>query len=994
MALTPLLKKSPVGADHLSKLDARLAEFESSWRSGSRPRAEDWIDRLDPLLPAEATELIYHEFCLAESDGRSPRPEDYIARFPAHRETLNRLFELHKLDSPASNAATATPADMPQAGDEIGPYWLARELGRGSFARVFLAEQLDLDRRPVVVKVTTRPSPEPKLLARARHAHIVEVLSHASVDDGLLQIICMPFLGGATLASVNTAAGCRPGRARKGRVLLERLDRAAAPELPAAYPPRPAREIIARASYPRAVAWVFARLAEALHHANTRGVAHGDIKPSNILLTADAVPMLFDFNLAVDRRNTITCSFGGGTLAYMPPERLLALAACRSGEPRDNISLDLHRCDLYALALVLVETLTGIAPEVPSNADGSTGPGEYAAKLAEARAGGVTAFPGWDSLALPSGLRTILARCLAANPADRYVDGRSLAEDLDRWRKDLAPIVASDAPWPARIARFLRRRRLPVAAVLLTLLAAATAAAWTGLTFKSTLHDQAQSQYAGFLDKDDAGLFGFHPIASWTARPGGDPVENAVRKLNRYHVLEDPEWRLRDAVRALDPRDRDDLELLMLEQVYRLASAWAARENSEPDWRRALDLLNRECALVPASTLEDRRREICRRLGVSEVGAVTEAPRVPGWVESYLEGVALEPLHARDALTRFDRASVDRPHLLWPHFRAAAVAFRIREFDQEVRHLREAVTLRPENPSLWTHLASAFHWNGQTTEALGACDRALELDPEFVEAYRSRTFIEIQPGQSNLRKRDSDRYSILTRFQGHALGEKLRLQWLRQSGGDLGEDDPRLEEILSNIRRIDPSDPDVRVIDANRLHDTKRDAEALLLLDAVLLDYPDHLKARYTRGLVLPRNRRIDAIAAIEQVLKDPRIEEFICENPTTIQSFNYVTAEMILYGRLDEAIELAEHGLALALRTNHFPGDLYYGLARARAAAAARGDSGGLDLVRRLLLHAVELDPKLLEIYAKDKIFSELRRVDPTFLMLALQPTAPAEPR
>jgi eukaryotic-like serine/threonine-protein kinase len=594
----------------------------------------------------------------------------------------------------------------------------------------------------------------------------------------------------------------------------------------------------------------------------------------------------------------------------------------------------------------------------------------------------VTAFPGWDDLPLPSGLRKIVARCLAAAPADRYLDGRSLAEDLDRWRKDLAPIVATDAAWPARFVRFLRRRRLPVTAVLLTLLAASIAAVWTGVAYRSTLHDQAQSQYAGFLDKDDVGLFGFHPIASWTPRRGGDPVENAVRKLNRYHVLDDPEWRSRDAVRALDFRDRDDLELLMLEQVYRLTSAWAAREDSEPDWRRALDLLNRECAIVPASTLEERRRELCRRLGVSEVGPESSAPRVPGWVESYLEGVALEPLHARDALRCFDQASVDRPHLLWPHFRAAAVAFRIREFELEVHHLSEAVALRPENPSLWTHLASAFHWNGQTTQALAACDRALELDPEFVEAYRSRTFIDIRLAHTDLRKRDSDRYSVLTRFQGHALGEKLRLQWLRQSGSDQGEEDPRLEEILSNIRRVDPSDPDVRVIDANRLHDAKRDSQALTLLDSVILDYPDHLKARYSRGLVLLGTRRSDAIEAFELVLKDPRIEEFICENPETIQSFNYVTFEMILHGRIDEAIELAEHGLALALRTNLYPADLYYGLARVRAAAESRGDSGGFDLARRAMLRAVELNPKLREAFADAKIFSELRRVDPTFLM------------
>src|SRR5262249_17972901 len=83
----------------------------------------------------------------------------------------------------------------------------------------------------------------------------------------------------APRAAVAPAAGRRP---RSGRDLLERLDRASAPEYPAATLPRPARELIARLSYPRAVAWIFARLAEALDHAHRRGVAHGDIKPSNV----------------------------------------------------------------------------------------------------------------------------------------------------------------------------------------------------------------------------------------------------------------------------------------------------------------------------------------------------------------------------------------------------------------------------------------------------------------------------------------------------------------------------------------------------------------------------------------------------------------------------------------------------------------------------------------------------------------------------------------
>src|SRR5262249_43554387 len=144
--------------------------------------------------------------------------------------------------------------------------------------------QADLDHRLVVLKVSTRSTAEPRLLARSRHAHIVEVLRHASTDDGALHLVCMPFLGGATLASVLDARRKRRGCPRSGLDLLADLDRASAPEYPSSELVRPAREILAGLSYPKALAWIVARLAEALDHAHRRGVAHGDLKPSNVLL--------------------------------------------------------------------------------------------------------------------------------------------------------------------------------------------------------------------------------------------------------------------------------------------------------------------------------------------------------------------------------------------------------------------------------------------------------------------------------------------------------------------------------------------------------------------------------------------------------------------------------------------------------------------------------------------------------------------------------------
>ena len=56
-----------------------------------------------------------------------------------------------------------------------------------------------------MLKVATTMTREPWLLARVRHPHIVEIVSHARADDDAFQLICMPFWGGTTLSAVLAA---------------------------------------------------------------------------------------------------------------------------------------------------------------------------------------------------------------------------------------------------------------------------------------------------------------------------------------------------------------------------------------------------------------------------------------------------------------------------------------------------------------------------------------------------------------------------------------------------------------------------------------------------------------------------------------------------------------------------------------------------------------------------------------------------------------------
>ncbi len=113
---------------------------------------------------------------------------------------------------------------LPQPGDNLAGFRIVLELGRGAFARVYLAEEVNLGRRLVAIKVSRPDSDEPWILARLQHAHIVPV--HSVCDDAPsgLRVLCMPYFGGADLAQVLRAAGGPVPTRHDGETLVKALD--------------------------------------------------------------------------------------------------------------------------------------------------------------------------------------------------------------------------------------------------------------------------------------------------------------------------------------------------------------------------------------------------------------------------------------------------------------------------------------------------------------------------------------------------------------------------------------------------------------------------------------------------------------------------------------------------------------------------------------------------------------------------------------------------
>ncbi len=1024
-------------------------EFTAAWEGGDSPVVEDYLTRLEPDDEQGAIDLIYRAYCLSESDGEAPVAEEYVARFSRYAEPLRDLFRFHGACTPSllgrlfgplpsldGEEFRASSSILPKAGDQIGPYRLRRELGSGSFARVFLAEQADLSDRLVVVKIAERSTREPWLMARARHTHIVEILSHAEVDNGELQLIAMPFWGGATFSAVLAEASRRWGpesgrrsAPARGADLLAALDAVAAPEYPSAPPVRPAREVVASLSYDRAIAWVVARLSEALDHADARGVAHGDVKPSNVLLSADGNPMLLDFNLARDAAPAVGPSGRaidpGGTLAYMAPERLRALALACSRPPtaleEEESSLDsaepeadaasigksAHLADLYSMGMVLLEALTGRAPGAAAPAvPGARRLASQAAAYAEARERPASAIVADTETAsgrrIAPALRAILSRCLDPDPSRRYRRALELAEDLDRWRTD-RPLAYSDEPfWGHSVPRWLRvrRRRLAIAAAWL-LVVGLGAVAVEQVASKRMLVGEQKASAIGMLalkwdTPDSTAFLGNQRLSSphyWNPEEQ-DAFNVARRALMDYGVIarvagEEPgNWRSRDDLRNLPPSDRDDLEVWLLERAYRYARALADQPGAVTDWRQAAEVLDRAAGPWSIAAFAALRSELASRPGVVVPPVLGPGPirPAPGWLDEHLLGFAAEcrpsqPITGdpeaagraavKRALEHYGRSLAYRPESFWGHYRAASAWFGLgRDHGAEsARHLEYCLARRPENAEVLDQLAGRLVELKQYARALEYCDRGLRRTPRFAELYRTRVFARVDSGQTG--GIDDD----LAQF------EKLRgivspSWWSGKPGPTAGTEALSIATpvVPDSVPAFEPRRPDrgqddeidTRTGLAEKLHGAGRPELALKELEKVLVELaPDQLVSRIFRAQLAIEAGQFDQARRDLEVAfhQQSRLEAQILRNPRWLDSL-FISALALLHAhRPGDAQWVIDKAREMAIQSKQRVGRAHYFSAEVYAVLAAT-DSTYLDQAVSQLYRAAVANPEFLRWY------------------------------
>lgn len=318
--------------------------------------------------------------------------------------------------------------------ESFGPYRIEKLIGRGGMGIVYLATQSN-PKRQVALKLLAnvaasaasrrRFALEIEVLGRLDDpgiAHIYEAGSQAT-DRGPVGYFAMEYVAGPRLTDFAKA---------ENLTVAQRLR-------------------------------LIAKVADALHHAHTKGVLHRDLKPANILVaatsgdatrSAEPQPKILDFGVARlvnDQTNQTALTEAGlliGTVAYMSPEQLAGVSG----------GID-TRSDIYALGVVMYELLCGHLPHDVLQVTMA----EAARMIRDDLPAPLTRAVNGERL--DRDVITIVQKAMAKDRQRRYSSAAALADDVRRYLAN-EPIAARPPTAAYQLSKFASRNRALVAALV------------------------------------------------------------------------------------------------------------------------------------------------------------------------------------------------------------------------------------------------------------------------------------------------------------------------------------------------------------------------------------------------------------------------------------------------------------------------------------------------------------------------------------------------
>lgn len=559
-------------------------------------------------------------------------------------------------------------------GRRVGAYELLRELGRGGMGAVWLARRADRQFEKLVAikllkrgtdtdEVLRRFHAERQILARLEHPNIARLLDGGMTDGGLPYFVMEYVAGKPVTEFVRTDAPSVEEQLR-----------------------------------------LFLKICAAVQFAHQNLVVHRDLKPGNILITAEGEPKLLDFGVAkllAPGDEALLATMPGRerfTPAYASPEQV-------RGEPVTTLS------DIYAAGTLLYEMLTG------KNAHQFTTPHPPPTELLRVvtqeepeRPSAVANDPAMKRR-LRGDLDNIVLKALRKEPSRRYQGIGSFATDIHRYLSD-RPVTARRDTLGYRASKFVQRNKIGVAAavvVLITLIG--------GIIATERQSRRARRQFEQVRRLAHTVLFDYHDAIA--RLPGSTAIRKKLVSDSLVYL---------DGLAKENPRDPS------LEREIALAYLKVGDVQGEPytpnlgDTEGALGSYRKAAAMLDRlANASPRDADLQRDLSAAAMKLSQVQMRRGAWDESLSFAKKANATAERLGKTAADRQLLADTYLvlgkaLYQGGHAPSVTAQrqgLASFEKALAIRRELASSSPLNPELQRKLSADLSYIGYALWAIG-----------------------------------------------------------------------------------------------------------------------------------------------------------------------------------------------------------------------------------------------------------------------------------